>query len=334
MGRQRRLARLIHRHVVGRHDGQLLDRYRHDAATIAVDNGDGTAPETLARNEPVAKSEINLRFAGRILDDELNGGLLGGVHIEAIKEARVDLHARTGVGATSKVFRRSHGAHDGQPVNLSEGEVALVFGRYGHDGTRAVRAEDIVRNVDRHLVTSKGVDDVTAGEGASLIEARAAIGRSRALKFAGATGPLHKFVHGGGLLGSRESGEKFVLGGDHGVGHTKAGVGSSRKDSQRHVGLPIDRKGEFGPIAAANPVALHRLNTLGPFQVIDFIQELIGVVSDLEEPLFEILSFDQVAGTVAGSIPIDLLVSEDRGASGTPVHRGVRPIGQAGFEEL
>ncbi|CAB4775840.1 unannotated protein [freshwater metagenome] len=76
-------------------------------------------------------------------------------------------------------------------MNLGEREVTLIFGRHGHDGTRAVGSKDVVRNVDRHLVTSKGVDDVTAGEGATLIEARATIGGSRALKFAGATGPLN-----------------------------------------------------------------------------------------------------------------------------------------------
>ncbi|CAB4775852.1 unannotated protein [freshwater metagenome] len=83
-----------------------------------------------------------------------------------------------------------------------------------------------------------------------------------------------------------------MLGSDYGVGHTEAGVGTGRKDAQRHTGLPFDAERELGSFTAANPVALHCLHALGPFQAVDFVQQFIGVVGDLKEPLLEILSFD------------------------------------------
>ena len=46
--------------VIGQKDGQLVFGYGHVTTAVAVDHGDGVAPVALTRDEPVAKTELDL----------------------------------------------------------------------------------------------------------------------------------------------------------------------------------------------------------------------------------------------------------------------------------
>ena len=92
---------------------------------------------------------------------------------------------------------------------------------------------------------------------------------------------------------------------------------------------PFDHQVELRPLGAADPVALHGLDPLGPVEVVQAGQELVGVVGDPEEPLLEVALDDQVAGALAGAVGEDLLVGEHGLAARAPVDRGVGPVGQA-----
>ena len=68
--RERGAPRGVHRHVVGRQHWQGLARHGHRPACGAVDDWDGTAPEALARDEPVAQAVVHLgRAAGLALEE-------------------------------------------------------------------------------------------------------------------------------------------------------------------------------------------------------------------------------------------------------------------------
>ena len=63
------------------------------------------------------------------------------------------------------VQHRTHGQVEG----AGEVEVALVMGRNGHDGARAVVGQHVVRGPDGQLLAVERVDGVAAGEDAGLL---------------------------------------------------------------------------------------------------------------------------------------------------------------------
>ena len=170
-----------------------------------------------------------------------------------------------------------------------------------------------------------------AGEDAALVQ-RALRAQPLQLALAGHVGDegldLSPLAVGGQL------GHDRVLGGDHGVGHAEAGVGPGGEDLQAQVVMTHDRQPERRPLGATDPVALHRLDPLGPVQIVDVVQQLLGVVGDLEEPLLQVLALDQVPGALTGAVGQDLLVGQHRLAARAPVDRGLGPVGQAGLQQL
>jgi hypothetical protein len=66
---------------------------------------------------------------------------------------------------------------------------------------------------------------------------------------------------------------------------------------------------DLGALGAADPVALHRLDVRGPADVLEIVQQAVGVVGDAEEPLLELARLDEVAAALAAAVD-DLLVGQ------------------------
>ncbi len=96
---------------------------------------------------------------------------------------------------------------------------------------------------------------------------------------------------------------------------------------------PDDLKVELGPLGPADPVALHDLDPLGPVEGVQVVEELVGVVGDLEEPLLEVALDDDVARAVTGAVGVDLLVGQHGLAARAPVDRRLLAVGQARLQE-
>src|SRR5271165_35686 len=60
-----RIARLVEGDVLGELHRQVCGRDRHDAAGLAMDDGDRAAPVTLPRDAPIAELIIDLALALR-----------------------------------------------------------------------------------------------------------------------------------------------------------------------------------------------------------------------------------------------------------------------------
>src|SRR5262245_45162015 len=58
-----RIARPVELDVLGQLDRQVLLRYRHDAALLAMDRRDRAAPVTLPRHQPVAQAVLRRALA-------------------------------------------------------------------------------------------------------------------------------------------------------------------------------------------------------------------------------------------------------------------------------
>ena len=94
-----------------------------------------------------------------------------------------------------------------------------------------------------------------------------------------------------------------------------------------------DVEGDFDTFAAADPVALHGEDLLGPVDEAAEVQELVGVLGDAEEPLLEGATGDESVAAFAGTVD-HLLVGEDGVAGGAPYYGSFAAVDKAVFIEL
>ncbi len=71
----------------------------------------------------------------------------------------------------------------------------------------------------------------------------------------------------------------------------------------------------------------------GQSSAVEVVEQLLGVVGDLEEPLLEVALLDQVARPLAGAVGQHLLVGQHGLAAGAPVDGGALAVGQARLEQ-
>ena len=84
----------------------------------------------------------------------------------------------------------------------------------------------------------------------------------------------------------------------------------------------------LGAGAAADPVALHRLDVFRPADRVEIVQQPVGVVGDLEEPLLQLPELD--LGAAALAVAVDhLLVGEDGLIVGAPLDGSLLAVGEA-----
>ena len=105
--------------------------------------------------------------------------------------------------------------------------------------------------------------------------------------------------------------------------------------NRRGVLQIIDGEPHPRALRAANPVALHGDDALGPspFELLEVIDELVGVSGRFEEPLLEFAGFDEgvfVAPAIAAVD--DLLVGEDGATFRAPIDAALFAIGEAALE--
>ena len=98
-------------------------------------------------------------------------------------------------------------------------------------------------------------------------------------------------------------------------------------------GRPSTGEVELGALGPPDPVALHDLGPFRPLEVVEGLEELVGVPGDAEEPLLQVALYDDVARALTGAVGQHLLVGQDRLAAGAPVDRGQGPVGQPGLPE-
>ena len=91
----------------------------------------------------------------------------------------------------------------------------------------------------------------------------------------------------------------------------------------------------MGALGPADPVPLGVDHALGPGrrQVVQVVQQLLGVVGDLEVPLGQLALGDLVAAALAAAVD-DLLVGQHGLVEGAPVDRAVLAVGQATLTQL
>ena len=71
----------------------------------------------------------------------------------------------------------------------------------------------------------------------------------------------------------------------------KESVGTSRKDLNK-LCFTCYLEVDLGTLGAADPVSLHGFNFVWPVELVDVSKKFVGVVGNLEEPLFHLFLFD------------------------------------------
>ena len=95
----------------------------------------------------------------------------------------------------------------------------------------------------------------------------------------------------------------------------------------------IKPKGDLHPLAFPNPVPLHDLYSLRPFDVAE-VEEFLGIVSNSEEPLLQVFSGYRCPAALAKPLAHHLLIGEHCLAVGAPINWCLGSIGKAGLIEL
>ena len=135
------------------------------------------------------------------------------------------------------------------------------------------------------------------------------------------------------MLGGNDSLERFedrMLRGDGKKGYAVKRVEPRRKDVDVRI-ESFDAKSERGAFAAADPVALHRPRAFGPAgELIEALQQAVGIGRDAQEPLRQVAPFDEMLATPAAPID-DLLVGEHGSVVRTPIDGSLALIGEPFF---
>ena len=118
----------------------------------------------------------------------------------------------------------------------------------------------------------------------------------------------------------------------HEEGGAEEGVRAGGEDRVVDAEL-LAAEDDLGALGAADPVALHGLDVLGPLDRLEVVEEAVGVVGDAQEPLLELAHLHDGAAALAAAVD-DLLVGEDGGVVRAPLDRGLLAVGEAGVHEL
>ena len=209
------------------------------------------------------------------------------------------------------------------------------MGGHRHDGAGAVVGQDVVGGVHRDVLARHGVQgghpEVDAG---LLAVGRLPVDVGQRLDL------LAVGLQGGHLRGRAELPGQRGVGGHDEEGRAVQGVRTGREHRDR---LPAhcacadcsaDDEVDVGTDRPADPVLLHAQHPRrpGPAQLVHVLEQPVGVVGHLEEPLRQLALGDHGAAALAGALH-DLLVRQHRQVLRAPVHRAALAVGQAPLQE-
>ena len=200
--------------------------------------------------------------------------------------------------------------------------------RNAHNDTGAVAHQNVVRNKHRHNLAGRGVDDfnaVEANAGLILVELAA-------LKVA--------LAGGGSLIGldlvpvlddALPLFKQRVLGRDDRVRHAEQRIDTGGVNGDIILGVGLER--DLGTGGAADPVALLRLHALDVVDVVEIVDQAVGILRDAQHPLALFLADNGCAAALAHALD-DLFVGQHTLAARAPVDGHRRLVGKVVLEQL
>ncbi len=318
---------------LGQLDRQLVVGHGDDAALLAVDDRDRGAPVALARDEPVAQAVVDRRFATAVRVQPGDDLLVGLAVVLAVEASRCRHRPVAGIRQSLLVagdlgIGTLDHPLDRQVECLGELVVASVVTRDRHDRAGAVLHQHVVGDEHRNRLAVDGVDDAAAKRHARLGAALVAAILDR---LAGDLVDVLAHRRLGRRTGDQAL-ELGVLGGEDEEGRAEERVGPGGEDGEVELEL-LTAEDHLRPLRAADPVALHGDHVLGPgLEQLEVVEQPLGVLGDLEEPLLESPLLHLRATALAASVD-DLLVGEHGGVHRAPLNWSLLAVGEAVLEE-
>ena len=323
-----RIARRLEIDIIGQNDRQAGLGRGHDAARIAMNEGDRRPPIALARNAPIAQAPDGLALAATLLLDPRDDFALGVLHAHSVEEVGIDDHAlsvlRLALERLVGLLRaRRDDARDREIVFGGEFEVALVVAGHAHHRAGAVSHQHEIRDIDGQVRAGERVFCSEAGVEAELFR-RFQLRRCRPALLAQSD-----------EIARRVSVERLghrMVGGDGDEARAEDRVGPGRIDRQPAAIRKIEA--EFEPLRLADPVFLHQPDLVGPvFETAQPFQQFLGEVGDLQEPLRQFALLD--LGTRAPALAVDdLFVGEHGHVDRIPIDLALLAIDKARFVKV
>ena len=338
-----RVAGDVETDVLGQFDGQVFLFLGHDAAGIAMHDGDRRAPVALARQAPIAQAELGHALAHAFALAKGNGGVDGGdagLHLVA-REAR---NVADGFGLGGHVGRATvfgageiifagfgHiGRDDGQVIFAGKFKVAFVMGRAAEDRAGAVIHQDEVGDIDGQFGGGiKRVTHAQAGVMPELLGLFDGLGGGAALSAFGTEGRY------GVVLGFQFLGDGMIRrDADETCAQKRVGAGRVDFDAVVTADRIHQTEGELQAARLADPVFLHQAHLGGPIiKTVERVEQFVGHVGDLEEPLRQLATLNLGAG--APTLAVDhLFIGQNRHIDRVPVHHGVLAVDEATFQHV
>ena len=326
-----RVARLVEGDVVGQLDRQLVVRHRHDAAGVAVDDRDRTAPIALARHAPVAQAPVGEPLADAESASRRSiAARLAAVDVEAVQEVGIEDRAGTDIGLVSQGesgrigARWQHDGHDVQAVFAGEVHVALVMAGAAEDRAGAVFHQHEIGDPDR----IGGALDERVPHPQARCRSRAFRPSRWSLPTCPGCGTRRRRRQPPGRVGSGRSGKR-MLRRNRQEGHAVQRVRAGGVDLDRVGAVRPVRKRQPGAFGAADPVGLHEADALRPaVQRLQRVEQFLRIFGDAEEPLAELLLLDRRAGAPALAVDY-LLIRQDGAVDRIPVDPAFLALDQA-----
>src|SRR6056297_1220468 len=117
-------------------------------------------------------------------------------------------------------------------------------------------------------------------------------------------------------------------------GDTENGIKTGRECFKRILKIR-DTERKSGSLGPPYPVVLHHFDSLWPsIQVIKGIEKFLGIISDLQKPLFKVPFSYLCPTSPAVAIIYDLFICQNGLTTLTPVHWSFFSICQALFKKL
>ena len=196
------------------------------------------------------------------------------------------------------------------------------MGRHPHDRARAVVGQHVVGDPDRQGDARRGMACVRAREDARLL-----LGCRPFL-----SGPGRRVLDVLDDLARAETLHERMLRREHDERCPVQRVGAGREDDDVLVDL-VAAEPQFRSARAADPVPLDRLRTLRPVDRLQVVDQRVGVLGDLEEPLLEPARLD--LGPTALAAAVDHLLVRQHGlVVRAPVDGRLLAVRETLLEEL
>ena len=320
----------VHDHVFRQDHRQLIFRGRQHGAIFQGHHRDRRAPVALTGYAPVAQTVVNFTLAHAHGSQFVGNGVEARFIIKTAELAGVKQDAFLGQRLLGEIRLGAVGSEDNrlnvQTVLAGELVVALVVTRNGHYRAGAVFHQHKVCRPDRNFFTGQRMNGFKAGIDAFFLHRRHVGFGHFGIAALVDKGGQRRIVRRS-LLRQR------VTRRDGQVGTTHKGVRTGGVDSQ-FVSVVVDVKGDFYPFRTADPVALHGLHGVRPVvQLIQIVQQFIGVGGDFNKPLRDLFTLD--LGIAAPAAAVDnLFVGQHGLVIRAPVHCGGFFVHQAFFVQL